>query len=196
MEYGSIRAEVEGLLAKYLRHFVGEHHRFGLLQRQLASGENLFIRSNMTGHLTSSVAVLNPGGTKILLIEHAFLRKWLTPGGHYEGGTVWESALREVREETGVADAQAHPWSLAHGIPLDIDSHDIPANPAKGEGPHVHHDFQFLAVAPEHLELQAQLEEVHAAKWAPVEQLASSTDSRVRRVLEKLHGVGAIPRWP
>lgn len=74
--------------------------------------------------------MLNPAGTKILLIDHVALNRWLTPGGHYEGGALLESAMREVEEESGVTNAVLHPWLATHGIPLDIDSHDIPQNPA------------------------------------------------------------------
>ena len=163
-----------------------------LVSRQLQSDEHAFARSNMTGHVTSSAAVLNPAGTKILLIDHVVLKRWLVPGGHYEGGTLLESAVREVEEETGVANAVQHPWLATHGIPLDIDSHDIPANPAKGEGAHVHHDFMYLLEASEDSELTVQMVEVHAARWAPVQELLDSGDRRVRLVHSKLMQVGAI----
>ena len=118
---------------------------------------------------------------------------WLPPGGHYEGpGSLWRSAAREVAEETGLAQILPHPWAVEHGIPLDIDSHAIPANPSKREGAHVHHDFRFLAVAPEHDDLQAQLTEVHAVKWAPVELLLSSPDERVRALLSKLRDADVL----
>lgn len=186
-----IHRHAHALLQDYLRVFPSEHARFGLLQRQLAAGEDISVRSNMTGHLTSSAAVLSEDGSKVLLIDHAFLKKWLTPGGHYEGPDgLFESALREVAEETGVDDAVAHAWTTSTGIPLDIDSHDIPAQPRKNEAAHVHHDFLFLATAPERADLSAQLAEVHAAVWAPLEQLADSDDERVRRVYAKLCRLG------
>ena len=185
-------SEVRDTLVRYLKHFPCESARFALLQQQLQSGEDIFARSNMTGHVTTSAAVLNPAGTKILLIDHAFLKKWLPPGGHFElPGGLWDSANREVGEETGVLDAILHAWSKIHGIPLDIDSHAIPANPAKDEGAHLHHDFRFLAVAPESA-LQAQLAEVHAAKWAPVAELLQSPDARVRHLFDKLSDAGAL----
>jgi 8-oxo-dGTP pyrophosphatase MutT (NUDIX family) len=187
------RAEVLDLLDRYLRCFRDETARFALLQRQLADEEDVFVRSNMTGHVTCSATVLNPEGTKILLVDHVTLHKWLTPGGHFEDdASLRAAALREVAEETGVADAALHAWSVRTGLPLDIDSHAIPANPRRNEGAHVHHDFQFLAVAPEHGELQAQLAEVHAARWAPIEELFTWTDPRVGRVVGKLRDIGAL----
>lgn len=188
----SAHSEVRDTLARYLKYFPCEFGRFELLREQLASGEDIFARSNMTGHVTTSAAVLNPAGNKILLIDHAFLKKWLPPGGHFElPGGLWDSANREVGEETGVLDAILHAWSHLHSIPLDIDSHAIPANPAKNEGAHFHHDFRFLAVAPESA-LQAQLAEVHAAEWAPVAKLLQSPDERVRHLFDKLSDAGVL----
>jgi 8-oxo-dGTP pyrophosphatase MutT (NUDIX family) len=179
-------------LRRYLDVYPDEAARFPLLSKQLESDALLFARSNMTGHVTSSAAVLNPPGTRILLIDHVVLKRWLVPGGHYEGGSLLESAMREVEEETGLTNAVPHPWLATHGIALDVDSHDIPPNPAKGEGAHVHHDFMYLLQAPEGAELTAQIVEVHAARWAPVQELLDSADRRVRLVHAKLLRVGAI----
>jgi 8-oxo-dGTP pyrophosphatase MutT (NUDIX family) len=193
----ALHAEASQLLARYLACFPDETSRFALLQRQLAIGEDVFARSNMTGHITCSATVLNPQGTKVLLVDHVALGKWLTPGGHVEAdGSLAGAALREVAEETGVVDAALHAWTLHRGLPLDVDSHAIPANPRKQEGAHVHHDFQFLAIAPEHPELRVQLAEVHAARWADVEELYEWTEPRVQRVLAKLQQLGAIARRP
>lgn len=52
---------------------------------------------------TSSVLVLLPD-RRVLLIFHAKLGVWLGPGGHVEPGeSPDQAALREVREETGLA---------------------------------------------------------------------------------------------
>lgn len=190
----AVHDEAEFLLLAYGDRFPQERARFGLLRHQLDAGEDLSVRSNSTGHLTSSAAVLNPEGTKILLIDHVFLKRCLTPGGHYEPPlTLLASALREVVEETGVTDVKPHRWTVIHRVPLDIDSHEIPANPRKGEGPHVHHDFLFLAVAGEGAPPVAQLAEVHSAAWYPVGTIAKSDDARARRVHAKLIQCGAIP---
>lgn len=187
--------QTQDLLARYLSRFPGEAGSLLLLQQQLGSDAALFTRSNMKGHVTSSAAVLTPDGSRILLIHHAFLKKWLTPGGHYEGlGSLFESALREVREETGLAQASAHRWTLLNDIPLDIETLAVPARLEKSEGAHAHHDFLFLAVATESVELQAQLSEVHDAAWTPVAELRKSTDRRVRMLHQKLLDIGVIPR--
>jgi len=192
MPLTAIHEETRQLLLRYQDYFPTAP-RFATLARQLASGEDLFARSNMTGHVTASAAVLNEDGGKILLIEHVFLQRRLVPGGHYEApGGLLDSALREVREETGAYAVAPHPWTLRHGVPLDVDSHPIPANPNKGEGAHWHHDFMFLAVAQENDVLTAQLEEVHGAAWHPLSVLAALDDARLRRVHERLTHGGLI----
>ena len=193
VQMNAIHEQAREQLRLYLQRFPQEIDRLALLRRQLKSDSDLFVRSNMTGHVTSSAAVLNPNGTKILLIHHAFLSKWITPGGHYEEpGGLFDSAIREVAEETGVTDASAHAWTLANKVPLDVDSHEVPARPEKGEGPHVHHDFLYIAVAPEHAALQAQLAEVHDVAWTPVTDLAQSSDRRVLLVFRKLVDAGVV----
>lgn len=179
--------EIRELLRRYYTQFPGEVGRHEILSAQLRAGEDVFVRTNLTGHVTTSATVLNGSGDKVLLIHHRIFEKWLPPGGHYEApGSLWESALREVAEETGVSNAGQHPWMLGSGLPVDIDTHFIPENAAKGEGAHVHHDFRFLAIAPDELPLCAQLEEVHEVRWAPLADLRDSPDDRVRALHAKL----------
>ena len=188
-----IREETAGALRSYLKHFPEEQARFDILTAQLASGENLFVRSNMSGHVTSSVVVLNHSGTHVLLIAHKFLQQWLPPGGHYEPpGGIWDTGQREVEEETGVTNLTLHPWCRAHGVPLDIDTHAMPANPKKNEGAHFHHDFRYLAVATGNTQLVAQEAEVDGVRWAPLEELLSMQDRRLHVLTAKLRAIGLM----
>lgn len=52
---------------------------------------------------TATVYILDAYRTKVLLIYHAKLQKWLPPGGHVEPNEMpHETAIREALEETGV----------------------------------------------------------------------------------------------
>lgn len=78
-----------------------------------------------------------------------------------EDNTLVEAALRELTEETGIDAASV---TLAADLPLHIDAHPIPADPAKDEPDHQHFDFRFLfRTAVDEVELQE--EEVTAASW-------------------------------
>ncbi|WP_121822360.1 NUDIX hydrolase [Halostella salina] len=55
-----------------------------------------------TRHFTATTYVVESGAT--VLHEHDRIGKWLPPGGHVDRGEVpHEAAVREVREETGLA---------------------------------------------------------------------------------------------
>ena len=186
-----ICAEVRHVLSRYRSRFPEEAGRHEVLASQLAAGEDLSVRTNMRGHVTTSATVLSPTHDRVLLIHHRVFDKWLPPGGHYEApGSLWESAVRETAEETGVSGIARLPWTAGSDLPIDIDTHPIPANLAKNEGPHVHHDFRFLAIAPDTLPLVAELSEVSEVQWAPIVALRDSPDERVRALHTKLSRLG------
>ena len=110
-----------------------------LILMLLAHTPDPFSRHQFTpGHITCTGMVLAPDGKRILLVHHRRLDRWLLPGGHVEteDAAIWDTARREVGEETGarlVAD-------LAPPL-AGLDVHAIPAG--KGEPYHLHHDLLF-----------------------------------------------------
>ncbi len=184
--------ERHGLLDRYLQAFRAEHARLAQLAVQLATdSEEIYSRRNMRGHITSSALVLNRQRTRVLLVHHVALDRWLPPGGHYDAPqSLWESARREVQEEAGVS-CVLHPWCAARNLPIDIDTHPIAANPRQDDGAHFHHDFMYLATASEGLALVAQLQEVHAARWVDLGDLPG-TDARLVKVLRKCRALDLI----
>lgn len=188
-----MRAAAQQQLALYLRRFPAEAARLAALRAQLDddAGDPLS-RANMRGHITTSALVLDPGLDRLLLIHHRVIGRWLQPGGHYEhgeaGASLWDSALREVAEETGVTALAPHP-GFGAAIPLDIDSHAIAANPKKGEGAHWHHDYAYLVIAPREQALRPQLDEVAGVAWRPLAALADSAEPRFRGLAAKLAGL-------
>lgn len=158
-----------------------------LLQWQIAQGHDLSRRTTMPGHLTTSAIVLSPDHDQVLLIDHVTIGRWLQPGGHYEAADwFWQSAAREAIEETGVTGLELHPWHRGQDHPFVIDSHDVPGKPARNEPPHVHHDLQYLFLADPAAPLVHQAEEVHAAKWAPVQELRGISS----KAAERLEAIG------
>lgn len=118
-----------------------------------------FSRHQFTpGHITATGLVLAPDRERLLLVHHRRLGRWLIPGGHVdaEDSAIWDTARREVIEETGAQLAADIRPRL-----VGIDVHGIPGK--RGEPYHLHHDliFQFQAVAEE---LQVS-EESRAVLW-------------------------------
>jgi 8-oxo-dGTP pyrophosphatase MutT (NUDIX family) len=142
-----------------------------LLDALESDSADLWSRSTMPVHVTCSTAVINDG-KQVLMIHHRALGKWLLPGGHIEevDASLLQAALRELEEETGIPWQSTTRPPAMDVIPVDVDVHLIPANPAKGEGEHWHADFRFAFSAPT-AEVQLQLEEVVDYGWRPLSDL-------------------------
>ena len=116
------------------------------------------------GHITASGLVLSPDGNRVLLVFHRRLQAWLQPGGHVDesDSDVAATAVREVREETGVTLAPDHNPPL-----VAVDVHQIPAN--RREPEHLHHDLMFRFTATS--ETLEAAEEVREVVWCPLHRL-------------------------
>jgi 8-oxo-dGTP pyrophosphatase MutT (NUDIX family) len=137
------------VLARYLEVFPGEQERLRVLHdflRDTSDPRQLFHRKNFAGHITASGFVLSADHKKLALVKHKFLNRYLQPGGHVEetDQNVLAAALREIREETDIQTCRHLPFHADPLLPIDIDTHEIPANPKKNEPKHWHHDFRYL----------------------------------------------------
>ncbi len=168
---------------RYRAQVAVPREHLSLLRWQMAQGHALDSRDCFPGHVTTSAYVLSPDHARILLIDHVVIGRWLQPGGHWEdAATFWESAAREALEETGVQGLRLHPWHAGADLPFVIDSHDVPGKPARGEPAHIHHDLQYLFLADPAAPLVAQIEEVHAAAWKPLAELADIAPLGLARI--------------
>ncbi len=127
---------------------------------------------NLKKDFTSTGYVMNPERTKLLVIFHIKLQKWLPAGGHIEKNELpHDAALREVFEETGVrariisddfdlelngdVDCQIpRPYGILYQI--------IPQSSKNVE--HIHVDFVYAMEAKES-DLKIQVEEVSRVEW-------------------------------
>jgi 8-oxo-dGTP pyrophosphatase MutT (NUDIX family) len=152
-----------------------------LLRAYGASLAEPFSHRQPGAHFTGSALVTD--GARVALVLHRKLSRWLQPGGHAEpedGGDLCRTALREAREETGLA-VWLHPSAPS---PLDVDVHTIPARP---EAPaHLHLDVRFLVVAEPSAALVLDASEVTDVRWFTLEQaLEQADDSSLQRLLRK-----------
>jgi 8-oxo-dGTP pyrophosphatase MutT (NUDIX family) len=156
----------------------------------VALGEdNLCDRRTLPGHLTGAALVVYEPDQTALLIRHKFLQRWLQPGGHLDPSEHPQAgALRELTEEVGAGlDVTLHPWHVKNGIPLDIDSHAIPANQAKNEPAHVHHDWLYLFSAVNKENLVLQQTEVSSFTWVPLADVRDGNfGARLGRACQKI----------
>jgi 8-oxo-dGTP pyrophosphatase MutT (NUDIX family) len=126
------------------------------------------------GHLTCSACVIDDARTRVLLLHHARLGRWLQPGGHAEPGdaTPLAGALRELREESGIA-APAPLHGPSGSALVDLDVHEIPARGA--EPAHLHYDLRYAFAADGGGTLRMS-DESHALRWVPIAGLGELTD--------------------
>ena len=152
-----------------------------------------FDRGIVEGHLTGSAFILSVSGARVLLLRHRKLERWLQPGGHADPGetTGEQVALREAREETGIADLRLH---ASAPRPLDVDVHQIPA---RGSEPaHLHLDLRYLCVAGDAEPLVRAADESDDLRWFAWDELgALDLDPGVLRALAKARALtSAAPR--
>lgn len=142
-----------------------------------------FDRKGPDAHFTGSALVVDSTGTRVCLLLHRKLNRWLQPGGHAEAadeGELATTALREAREELGLT-VRLHPTAPA---PLDLDIHRIPGR--ADEPGHWHLDVRYLLVAEDPDALRADAEETSGAQWLTFDEaLARADEAPLRRLLMK-----------
>jgi 8-oxo-dGTP pyrophosphatase MutT (NUDIX family) len=162
-------SDINGTVSRYLEAYPAERAGLKPLLTRLDAGDTgLLSRAGLPGHVTCSAAVLDGRGG-VLMVRHRALEMWLLPGGHLEpeaDGSLLDAALRELNEETGVRWRDIAELPGPDVIPVDIDIHSIPANPAKGEPDHWHADFRYVIEArrPDN-GITVQAEEVTSYSW-------------------------------
>lgn len=136
-------------------------------------------RRNFEGHLTASGVIVRMPEREVLLLRHRSLGKWLAPGGHTEVGdtSAAAAALREIVEETGIEADMLVPTNVSDGVQycVEVSSHVIPRNEARGEEEHVHHDFRFLFAYTGSRTIRTDERESAGYEWLPLD------DEYVRR---------------
>ena len=185
-----IRVTVEAYLA---RHAHERKTLTGLLS-VLDGADDPTSRATLPGHVTCSAAVIDRE-RRILHIGHKATGLLLAPGGHVDDDrTLLAAALREVCEETGILPACLCLTPQFLGTPIDIDVHAIDANPAKGEGAHLHFDFRFaFYLVPErHPRLSLQDAEVAGAQWLEFADVRSPS-LRAKLLNAEDRGLGGQP---
>ncbi|HMO87087.1 MAG TPA: NUDIX hydrolase [Lacipirellulaceae bacterium] len=183
------RQPLLAMLERYLQRYPREADVVARIGRLVREHADCFHRSCRPGHVTASAWVTTPARDRFLLVHHRKLDRWLQPGGHMDGEPdVAAAALREVREETGLAALRV----ADDQTPLDLDVHVIPARrDAAGailEDAHEHHDVRLLVIADGDLTPAASAES-HAVRWFNAAELARITDEEsVLRMWRKCCG--------
>ena len=186
----------EDLLAALVSHAASdpeEAEALANIRRFLAAPSDPFSRKNPEGHVTGSAVIARPDGSEFLLVYHRKLSRWLQPGGHTEASdaSVFETAVREAREETGIAQFLA---PLSEAI-FDVDVHPIPAH---GRDPaHSHFDIRYLLTSLETLHAPAAEDPARPMRWLTYEEaFTRGVDGSLTRALDKARALLVGSRSP
>ncbi|MCB7135300.1 NUDIX hydrolase [Cellulosimicrobium marinum] len=146
-------------------------------------------------HLTGSCFVLSPDLAHVLLCYHRKGRFWVQVGGHPEEGdtTLAGAALREAREESGLADLVPFAPDGGAVLPVDVHRHDLAA--AFGAC-RAHRDVGFVAFADPAARTVVSDESEDVA-WFAVDDLPAGTPpdfpDRLATVLAEVRGRRETP---
>lgn len=115
-----------------------------------------------------SVAVYARRGARVLVIEHRRLATWLPIGGELEAGeTPAEAAVRELREETGLAGQFRTLAGALDGVPAGLLGYEEHQAGNKG----LHMNFVFVAEVAADSEVTPN-REFGAWRWVDRSELA------------------------
>lgn len=183
----AIRRTVEA----YLGRHPGERDALAGLLAALNRPVDATARTTLPAHITCSAVIIDRQGRVLHIRHRATGGLVLAPGGHVEpeDRTLLAAALREGMQEAGVAPGELCLTRQLLGSPIDIDFHDIDANPATGEPAHRHYGFRyvFYLASEEPPAIVLQDEEVSGALWLPQPEVTSQT-LRAKLVADRLNG--------
>lgn len=168
-EIAEFNRSLQATVETYLREFPDEVERLSRLT-ELLRRTDIDLRQRSTipeGHICASGVIVSPDYQKVLMLLHKSLGIWVVPGGHYDltDNVPANTALREAEEETGYARLSLHDWHRATQIPIDIDTHDIPANPHRNEDAHVHYDFRYIVSLDDSQQVNLDSSESLSYQW-------------------------------
>lgn len=134
----------------------------------LAARPDACLRSCEAGHVTASAVLLDADRSRVLLTLHPRVGRWLQLGGHCEPSdeSLVAAALREAREESGIADLRVEPE------PVHLDVHPITCSLGV---PTRHFDVRFVVQAPRGAE-PVRSDESDDLRWWPIDALPPGSE--------------------
>lgn len=140
-------------------------------------------------HMACSIWVVDPAKTQTLLVYHTIYDSWSWIGGHADGeADLAAVALRELEEETGVANAQLAPCGPGDIYSLEVLTVNGHEKHGRYVSSHLHLNVTYLAVADPADPIRIKPDENKGVRWAPLEDAVRlSTEPWIRtRIYRKL----------
>lgn len=147
--------------------------------------DNILLRENEFGHMTSSGFIMNKELTKVLMVHHNIYNTWAWTGGHADGDTdLLYVALKEAKEETGVVSIEPLMEEIASIDILPVWGH---VKKGKYVATHMHLSVAYILIAEENQTLHINEDENSGVKWIKIEDIEKySNEPQIIEVYHKL----------
>jgi 8-oxo-dGTP pyrophosphatase MutT (NUDIX family) len=174
-------------ISEYRPHNEQEMRDRALMLRALRTQPDVFVRDNLLAHMTASAWIVNARRDRVLMAYHNIYRSWSWLGGHADGERdLVAVALREAREESGLAHVRAVSDDIFSIEALTVDGHERRGQYVPS---HIHLNLTYLIEADDAEPLTVKRDENSALQWfSPEDAVAASTEPWMRdRIYTKLN---------
>ncbi|MEE1315491.1 MAG: NUDIX hydrolase [Faecalimonas sp.] len=177
-----------------LRHYIENYQPYtskeasdkALILKCMDTYADVLTRDNSACHFTASCWITNKARNKILMVHHNIYKSWSWIGGHADGeADLYEVALREAKEETGICEL--HP--LYDGI-FALEVLQVASHMKKGKlvSEHLHLDCCYLFEADEAQALRCKENENSGVKWVDIDAVEDiSNEEQIKPIYAKLN---------
>lgn len=163
-------------IEKYIPYNEQEKNDKKIILQYLEQFDNILTRENEFAHFTASSWVLNKEKTKVLMIYHNIYQSWAWTGGHTDGESdLLQTAIRELREETGVQNVKILDDNIFSLEVICVNGH---VKKGKYVSSHVHLNLTYLLEVDEYEKLQIKEDENSNVRWIPIEEIPKKVNEK------------------
>ena len=147
-----------------------------IMLKYINTFDDILTRNNEFGHFTASSWILNKEKTKVLMIYHNIYKSWAWTGGHADGESdLLETAIRELKEETGVKNVKILNNDIFSLEIICVNGH---IKRGKYVSSHVHLNLTFLLEVNEDELLKIKEDENSGVKWINIEDIKNVVNEK------------------
>ena len=158
-----------------------------VILHRLETVPDIFLRTNLTEHMTASAWVVNHERTKILMAYHKIYDSWSWLGGHADGEEdLSRVALKEVSEESGISSVRLLSENILSLESLTVDGHEKNGQYVPS---HLHLNITYLIEADDRETTHIREGENTGVAWFGIDEaVAASSEPWFReRIYSKLN---------